>query len=100
MNKQSLVGALDIGGTKIAASIANANGPLARVTEPTPKSGTPSAQPQRTVKSSSASCASLCDSRMIALISASAAGMSPGPKVLTRICPMRTRPLSRLCAVV
>jgi len=41
MNKRSLVGALDIGGTKIAAGIANANGPLARVTEPTPKSGTP-----------------------------------------------------------
>lgn len=38
---QSLLGALDIGGTKIAASVANMNGPLARVTAPTPKSGAP-----------------------------------------------------------
>ena len=38
---QSLLGALDIGGTKIAASVANADGPLARVTAPTPKSGPP-----------------------------------------------------------
>ena len=38
---QSLLGALDIGGTKIAASVANAGGPLARVTAPTPKSGPP-----------------------------------------------------------
>jgi glucokinase len=36
---QSLLGALDIGGTKIAASVANIDGPLARVTAPTPKSG-------------------------------------------------------------
>lgn len=33
------VGALDIGGTKMAAMIAGPEGPLARVTEPTPKSG-------------------------------------------------------------
>ena len=36
---QSLLGALDIGGTKIAASVPNAEGPLARVTAPAPKSG-------------------------------------------------------------
>ncbi|SNS79045.1 glucokinase [Noviherbaspirillum humi] len=33
------LGALDIGGTKIVASIAGRDGPLARVTAPTPKSG-------------------------------------------------------------
>lgn len=33
--------ALDIGGTKIAACIADAGGPLLRITEPTLKSGTP-----------------------------------------------------------
>ena len=38
---QSLLGALDIGGTKIAASVADESGPLARVTAPTPKSGPP-----------------------------------------------------------
>lgn len=34
-----LIGALDIGGTKIAASIASAEGPLVRVTQPTVRSG-------------------------------------------------------------
>lgn len=33
------IGALDIGGTKIAATVANAHGPLARVTQPTIKTG-------------------------------------------------------------
>jgi glucokinase len=35
----SYIGALDIGGTKIAAIVANAGGPLARVTRPTIKTG-------------------------------------------------------------
>jgi glucokinase len=35
----SLIGALDIGGTKIAAVVADAAGPLVRLTEPTIKSG-------------------------------------------------------------
>ena len=33
------IGAIDIGGTKIAATVANAHGPLARVTQPTVKTG-------------------------------------------------------------
>jgi glucokinase len=33
------IGALDIGGTKIAATVANAHGPLARVAQPTVKTG-------------------------------------------------------------
>lgn len=37
------IGALDIGGTKIAASVADAKGPLARVVERTVKCGTPRA---------------------------------------------------------
>jgi glucokinase len=39
----SYIGALDIGGTKIAATVANADGPLARVTQPTIKTGSPRA---------------------------------------------------------
>jgi glucokinase len=39
-----LIGGLDIGGTKIAATVANVDGPLARLTAPTAKSG-----PARTV---------------------------------------------------
>jgi glucokinase len=35
----SYIGAIDIGGTKIAATVANAQGPLARVTQPTVKTG-------------------------------------------------------------
>ena len=35
----TLLGALDIGGTKMAASVANAGGPLARIARATPKSG-------------------------------------------------------------
>jgi glucokinase len=37
------IGALDIGGTKIAATVANADGPLVRLTQPTVKTGTPRA---------------------------------------------------------
>jgi glucokinase len=43
------IGALDIGGTKIAASVADATGPLARVAQPTIKTGTPRALPEQTV---------------------------------------------------
>jgi glucokinase len=34
-----VIGALDIGGTKVAATVANAHGPLARVVQPTIKTG-------------------------------------------------------------
>jgi glucokinase len=37
--KQAIIGALDIGGTKMAAILANADGPLVRITQPTVKSG-------------------------------------------------------------
>jgi glucokinase len=39
MSDQLYLGALDIGGTKMVVSIANADGPLGRITQPTPKSG-------------------------------------------------------------
>ncbi len=39
MMNSSLIGALDIGGTKIAATVANADGPLARLTAATQKTG-------------------------------------------------------------
>jgi glucokinase len=38
---QSLIASLDIGGTKMAASVADASGPILRVTQATIKSGTP-----------------------------------------------------------
>ncbi len=41
--KTLFVGAIDIGGTKLAASVAGAAGPLARVVEPTARSGSPRA---------------------------------------------------------
>jgi glucokinase len=37
------IGALDIGGTKIAATVAGCEGPLARITQPTVKTGSPRA---------------------------------------------------------
>ncbi|HTN66690.1 MAG TPA: ROK family protein [Burkholderiaceae bacterium] len=43
----SYIGALDIGGTKLAASIANAGGPLARVTQATQKTGSERAIPEQ-----------------------------------------------------
>ena len=45
-----MIGALDIGGTKIVASVANAAGFLARVTEPTVKSGAPDALAQQCLR--------------------------------------------------
>ncbi|RJG06112.1 ROK family protein [Noviherbaspirillum cavernae] len=44
-----LVGALDIGGTKIAASVADVTGPLARVSQATIKTGTPRAVPEQAI---------------------------------------------------
>lgn len=43
------IGALDIGGTKIAATVASEAGPLARITRPTPKIGTPRTLPEQCV---------------------------------------------------
>lgn len=44
--EEHYVAALDIGGTKMAASVAGPAGPLARVTRPTPKSGSVRALPE------------------------------------------------------
>lgn len=41
------IGALDIGGTKMAAMVAGPDGPLARVTAPTPKAGTVRVLPEQ-----------------------------------------------------
>jgi hypothetical protein len=53
----------------------------------------------RTVKSSSPPF-NLCDSRMIDATSSCAGAMSAADAALARICPIRTLPLSRVCAVV
>lgn len=50
------IGALDIGGTKMAATIANAQGPLARVTQPTVKTGTKRAPAEQGLALIAAAC--------------------------------------------
>ncbi len=50
------IGALDIGGTKIAAMVAGPDGPLARVTQPTVKTGTIRALPEQTIAMLDAAC--------------------------------------------
>jgi glucokinase len=57
MPKTHIIGALDIGGTKIAASIANEDGPLARLTAPTVKSGTVRALPEQAIALLESACA-------------------------------------------
>lgn len=47
MSKDIHIGALDIGGTKIAAMVAGTDGPLARVTAPTAKTGSERAVPEQ-----------------------------------------------------
>lgn len=48
--QSEFIGAIDIGGTKIAASVADASGPLARVTESTVKTGTDRALPEQAIR--------------------------------------------------
>lgn len=50
------IGALDIGGTKVAATVADASGPLARVTQPTVKTGSPRALGEQVVALLHAAC--------------------------------------------
>lgn len=50
------LGALDIGGSKVAATIANDKGPVARVTQATIKSGTPDALGQQCLQLLAAAC--------------------------------------------
>lgn len=66
------IGAIDIGGTKIAATVANAHGPLARVTQPTVKTGTPRALGDQAL----ALLQSACDSAGIDYKSIAAVGVS------------------------
>ncbi len=51
------IGALDIGGTKMAATVAGVQGPLARVTQPTAKTGSPRAVGEQAVALVQAACA-------------------------------------------
>lgn len=53
----SIIGALDIGGTKLAATIADKNGPLARVTAPTPRTGSERAVAEKGIELLAAACA-------------------------------------------
>ncbi|GAC1433184.1 MAG: hypothetical protein NVSMB6_30870 [Burkholderiaceae bacterium] len=53
---QEIIGALDIGGTKIAATIAAAGGPLARVTGPTARTGAVDALPLQALDLLTAAC--------------------------------------------
>ena len=50
------IGALDIGGTKIAASVGGPEGPLARVVQATVKSGSPRALPEQAIALLDAAC--------------------------------------------
>jgi glucokinase len=43
------IGAIDIGGTKLAATVARADGPVLRMSAPTPKSGSIRALPERAI---------------------------------------------------
>lgn len=54
-----LIAALDIGGTKMAACIADASGPLLRVTQPTEKRGLPDAVARQGLRLIDACCAQL-----------------------------------------
>ena len=56
MSENTCIGALDIGGTKIAAMVADASGPLARLTQPTAKTGSPRALPEQCVALLEAAC--------------------------------------------
>jgi glucokinase len=51
------IGAIDIGGTKIAATVAGSDGPLARVTQPTVKTGSPRALGEQAAALLQAACA-------------------------------------------
>src|SRR3569623_1089618 len=50
------IGGLDIGGTKIAATVADATGPLARVTEPTARTGAADAVGEQALRMLQAAC--------------------------------------------
>jgi glucokinase len=55
--QSSYIGGIDIGGTKVAATVASLNGPLARVTEPTIKTGSDRALGEQVIALLQAACA-------------------------------------------
>jgi glucokinase len=57
MNEITYLGALDIGGTKLAATVANASGPLARVMAPTARSGSERAVGEQAISLLEQACA-------------------------------------------
>lgn len=57
MTNDITIGALDIGGTKIAATVAGPDGPLARLTQPTPKAGSVRALPEQSIALLESACA-------------------------------------------
>ncbi|HVL75038.1 MAG TPA: ROK family protein, partial [Noviherbaspirillum sp.] len=57
MEEGALLGAVDIGGTKVAVSVAGRAGPLARVTEPTVKEGAERALPDQVIRLLGQACA-------------------------------------------
>lgn len=74
-----VVGALDIGGTKVAATVANLHGPLARVVQPTIKTGSSRALGEQAI----ALLETACDQAGIARAQLSTVGVSScGPFVL------------------
>jgi glucokinase len=56
MNEHDYIGALDIGGTKIAAVVADSSGPCARLTQPTVKRGPVRALPEQCLALLEAAC--------------------------------------------
>ncbi|HEV7618500.1 MAG TPA: ROK family protein [Burkholderiaceae bacterium] len=69
------IGALDIGGTKIAATMASAQGPLVRLTQPTVKAGTSRALPEQGVALLEAACAQAgIDRRLLNTVGVSSCG--------------------------
>lgn len=71
----AIIAAVDIGGTKIAAMVAGAQGPLARITQPTAKSGTIRALPEQCLAMIDAACAQAnIDPRSVTQLGVASAG--------------------------
>jgi glucokinase len=69
------IGALDIGGTKIAATVASAQGPLARITQPTVKTGTSDAPAAQGIAMLRAACEQAgIDHRLLTTVGVSTCG--------------------------
>lgn len=69
------VAAIDIGGTKVAAMVAGPQGPLARMTQPTAKSGTVRALPEQCLALIDAACAQAAvDPKSLTAVGVASAG--------------------------